>query len=371
MAHLAAARGGGSGPLNLLLSNSGAQWATLLGMGAYVYNPDTFVQSIRTVLLGGKDSLLLSSSNSSGQRDTTTTANAATPIIIHTSSSDSRHGTFGLSGASILTTIIFYSIGAGCVWISYTLCTSVLPDYISELMPVTRKVFDQTTKNLATSLFNVKEAMIKQIQFVMSKQDELGIKQDDTHRDVKDIQEDMKFVRSDLSGVMDGIDRCEASVEASQRLQAYTARGVKLLVAAVATVLPRDENYQILRELEKYARDGEPFRNLMDRSQNQQLQQQPSFNSAPPPPIQLVPSQPLTSNEPPENEHPRQQQQQQPHQTAHQYSSSMYTVPLPQKQGEHSYQHHHHHLEPKRNEFSNEIDFLAMIRDGTLVVQRP
>ena len=27
-------------------------------------------------------------------------------------------------------------------------------------MPVTRKVFDQTTKNLATSLFNVKEAMI-------------------------------------------------------------------------------------------------------------------------------------------------------------------------------------------------------------------
>ena len=87
-------------------------------------------------------------------------------------------------------------------------------------MPVTRKIFDQTTKNLATSLFNVKEAMIKQIQFVMSKQDELSIKQDDTHRDVKDILEDMKFVRSDLSGVMHGVDRCEAGVDASQRLQA-------------------------------------------------------------------------------------------------------------------------------------------------------
>ena len=255
-------------------------------------------------------------------------------------------------------------MGAGCVWISYTLCTSVLPDYISELMPVTRKVFDQTTKNLATSLFNVKEAMIKQIQFVMSKQDELSIKQDDTHRDVKDIQEDMKFVRSDLSGVMDGIDRCEVSVEASQRLQAYTARGVKLLVAAVATVLPRDDNYQILRELEKYARDGEPVRNLMDRSQQQQLPSPTAAASV------LLPQQPLTISEPPENEHPRQQHQQQQHQQNHQYAASMYTIPQ---------KYHPNHLHdmqepqpPKTNEFvNNEIDFLAMIRDGTLVVQRP
>ena len=44
MAHLAAARGVGHGPLNLLLSHSGAQWATILGMGAYIYNPDIFVQ---------------------------------------------------------------------------------------------------------------------------------------------------------------------------------------------------------------------------------------------------------------------------------------------------------------------------------------
>ena len=352
------ARGGGIGPLNLLLSNSGAQWATIMGMGAYIYNPEVFVKSIRTVLLGDKDSLQLSSS---GHRETTTST--ATPIIIHTSSSDARNGTISFSGASILTTIIFYTMGAGCVWISYTLCTSVLPDYISELMPVTRKVFDQTTKNLATSLFNVKEAMIKQMQFVMSKQDELSIKQDDTHRDVKDIQEDMKFVRSDLSGVMDGVDRCEASVEASQRLQAYTARGVKLLVAAVATVLPRDENYQILRELEKYARDGEPFRNLIDRSQS------PTAASVLLPPPQQ--QQPLTINAPPENEHPRQQQQQQQN---HQFpASTMYTIP--QKYNHQNYHHdsigQHEPPPPKTNEFSNnEIDFLAMIRDGTLVVQR-
>jgi hypothetical protein len=350
--------GGGMGPLNLLLSHNGAQWATILGMGAYIYNPEVFVKSIRNILLGNNDSFLLPSS-SSHRETTASTSTTATPIIIHTS--DGRHGTIGFAGASIVSTIIFYTMGAGCVWISYTLCTSVLPDYISELMPVTRKVFDQTTKNLATSLFNVKEAMIKQIQFVMSKQDELAVKQDDTHRDVKDIQEDMKFVRSDLSGVMEGVDRCEASVEASQRLQAYTARGVKLLVAAVATVLPRDENYQILRELEKYARDGEPFRNLIERSQQQQLQSPTVVASVLPPSQQ----QPLTINEPPENEHPRQQQQHpNPHYT------SMYSN-IPQKYNS-SYTNHPQELhEPaKRNEYSNEIDFLAMIRDGTLVVQR-
>ena len=302
-------------------------------------------------MLGGKDSLLLSSSTtSSGQRDTATTA--ATPIIIHTTSSDSRNGTIGFSGASLLTTIVCYTIGAGCVWLSYTICTSVLPDYISELMPVTRKIFDQTTKNLATKLFNAKEAMIKQIQFFMSKQDELSIKQDDTHRDVKDILEDMKFVRSDLSGVMHGVDRCEAGVDASQRLQAYTARGVKLLVAAVATVLPRDENYQILRELEKYARDGEPFRNLID-----QLQQPP------PSPTQLIPlpQPPLTSNEPPEDEHPRQQQHQ-----LYQPISMNTVAPQPSQTQENYYLHG-----PKRNELSKENDFLAMLRTGALIVERP
>ena len=351
MAQIAARSG--NGPLNLLLSNSGAQWATILGMGAYIYNPETVVQSVRAVLLGETDTR-----TSSGSRDMTSTA-ASTPIIIHTSSTESRHGSTSGIGASVLTTIIFYTIGAGCVWISYTLCTSVLPDYVSELMPVTRKVFDQTTKNLATSLFHVKEAMIKQIQFVMSKQDELGIKQDETHRDVKDIQEDMKFVRSDLSGVMDGVDRCEASVEASQRLQAYTARGVKLLVAAVATVLPRDDNYQILRELEKYARDGEPFRNLMDRS--------PAITTTSSIPSPQLPQPQLAINVPPENEHPKQQQQQQ-----QQQYSSMYTVPPPQTQIPNYANHHTDKMEQHYHEPShNEMDFLAMIRDGTLVVQRP
>ena len=42
-------------------------------------------------------------------------------------------------------------------------------------------------------------------------------------------------------------------------------RGVKLLVAAVGTVLPRDDP-QMLRELEHYARDGEVFRRQLERS---------------------------------------------------------------------------------------------------------
>lgn len=304
------------GPLNLLLSNSGAQWATLLGMGAYVWNPDPFLQAIRALTSGDP---LRGTSNHSGM-------DRASPIIIHTGGAENRGGNAGVLGsASILTTIVFYTVGAGCVWISYTVLATMLPDYIGDLMPVTRKLFDRTTKNLATSLFNVKEAMIKQIQFVMKKQEELGEKQDDTHRDVKDIQEDMKFVRTDLADVMKGVDRCEASVESSQRLQSYTARGVKLLVAAVATVLPREESHQILRELEKYARDGEQFRNMIERSQ---------------PP----------SSEPPENEHPRQQS----------YVQQPYA--LPSKSAIPPTSHLDH---------QSQLDFLAMIRDGTLVVQRP
>jgi hypothetical protein len=303
------------GPLNLLLSNSGAQWATIVGLGAYVFNPDVCLHALRTIT--GDASLMRSNNNNNNSNGTDRTS----PIIIHTGT-DSRGGN---GGASFLTTIVFYVFGAGCVWVSYTLVTTMLPSYIGDMMPVTRKVFEQTTKNLATSLFHVKEAMIKQIQFVMKKQDELAVKQDDTHRDVKDIQEDMKFVRADLSGVVAGVDRCEATVDASQRLQSYTARGVKLLVAAVATVLPRDDNHQILRELEKYARDGEQFRNVIERTQ-------PHY-------------QPPQSVEPPENEHPRQQQQQ--------YS-------LPQR-----------HATPMTHLDSHaELDFLAMIRDGTLVVQR-
>jgi hypothetical protein len=340
MAQIGGAAARGVGPLNLLLSNSGAQWVTILGLGAYVINPDSFVKAIRTI--AGDETY--STHNNKGNMNNSN-LDRASPIIIHTGS-ENRNGS-SLTVASFVSTLIFYTIGAGCVWVSYTLCTTMLPDYISEFMPVTRKVFDQTTKNLATSLFNVKEAMIKQIHFVMSKQDELGKKQDETHLDVKDIQEDMKFVRTDLSGVMDGVDRCEATVEASQRLQAYTARGVKLLVAAVATVLPRDDNPHILRELEKYARDGEQFRQMIDRSSSSPTQQIPL-----PPNSQYLSQVTTVVNEPPENEHPRQQQQ-----------YPMYALSSSQKSPTNTY--------IDQSEQQQQLDFLAMIRDGTIVVQRP
>ena len=201
--------------------------------------------------------------------------------------------------------------------------SNALPEYVGNLLPVTRNIFDQTAKNLATSLVNVKDLLGKQILNVMKKQDDLGEQLDSTHRDVNIILDDLKFVRTDLSAVVESVDRCEASVEASQRLQSYTARGVKLLVAAVGTVLPRDDA-QMLRELEHYARDGEMFRRQMERSvvstttmsttlQQQQQQQMP-----------------------PENEHPRQQLTRQ--------------------------------TTPPHQDIRSDYEFLAMIRDGRLVV---
>jgi hypothetical protein len=302
------------GPLNLLLSHSGVQWATLLGMGAYVLNPETVLQTLRSLTAIDRGTPL-------GDR--------TAPIIIHTGGGDSRNGGSNSSLTSGLwTTMLFYSIGAGCVWLSYSVLTSLLPDCVSEFMPVTRRVFDRTTKNLATSLFNVKEAMLQQIQFLMQKQEEFSDKQAETHRDVQDIQEDMKHVRSDLTDVRQGVDRCAATVDASQRLQSYTARGVKLLVAAVATVLPRDDEH-ILRELEQYARDGEHFR--IESSSSLRM---PSIAS------------------PPENEHPRQQ-------------SYFNTAALPPTK-------HDAAMTPTtRDPYDAQRDFLAMIRNGTLVVQRP
>jgi hypothetical protein len=313
------------GPLNLLLSHSGAQWATILGMGAYAMNPESVLQAVRS---------LTSATVERPMGDRTQ------PIIIHTGESrNSGNSNNNSLTSGLWTTLIFYTVGAGCVWLSYSVLTSLLPDCVGDFMPVTRRVFDRTTKNLATSLFNVKEAMLQQIQFLMQKQDEFGDKQEETHRDVQDIQEDMKHVRSDLTDVRRGVDRCEATVEASQRLQSYTARGVKLLVAAVATVLPRDDVH-ILRELEQYARDGEQF-----RIESSALR---------------MPSSSYASPEPPENEHPRQQSFYNPAAALPAppaKHSSMTQSPPPMTRDQY---------DP-----AAQLDFLAMIRNGTLVVQRP
>jgi hypothetical protein len=299
------------GPLNALLSSSGAQWAALVGIGTYITSPDKVMDLAASVL----ERRASSSSSSSMDR--------MSPIIIQTGS-DSRGGGSNSGGGGILTTVVTYTIGAGCVWVSYTVLSNVLPEFIGDLLPVTRKVFDKASKNLASSIVNVKEVLGNQILNLMKKQDDLGKKQDDTHRDVKDIQDDMKFVRGDLSSVVESVDRCEASIESSQQLNSYTARGVKLLVAAVSTVLPRDD-HQIIRELQDYARDGEVFRRQLESSR---------------------PPQPQT---PPENEHPRQQQQ---HPQLVEQTSQLQT-----------------NSAVDFNAFVNNSDLMAMLRDGRLVMK--
>ena len=291
------------GPLNLLLSNSGAQWATVLGMGAYVFHPDTLLEAWRSIAT-------VTSERSSA---------VSTPIIIHTSSRGGEES--GRSERRLWTTLLVYTIGAGGVWLAYSLLTSLLPECVGEFLPVTRRVFDRTTKNLATSLFHVKEAMIQQVAGLLQKQDALSKQQEDMHRDVNDVQADVKLVRHDVTDLVTSVDRCESAVTASHALQSYTARGVQLLVAAVATVLPREDESGILQELEQYARDGEPFR-MGDRAT------------------------------PPEQEHPRQ----------------LYSAPRPLLKPA-------ARLKPTPLEHTtttpSEMDFLTMIRNGTLVVSRP
>lgn len=282
----------------LLASSAGVQWAAFGGAAVLLLaGPD----KCREVIHSWMGSLVDSSDRRHGEtnhsNNNSALDRAASSIIIHTGG-DRLNGGSGGNGGSLLTSIVTYTLGAGCVWVSYSVLSNALPAYIGNLLPVTRKIFDQTAKNLATSLVNVKDLLGKQILNVMKKQDDLGEQLDSTHRDVNIILDDLKFVRTDLASVVESVDRCEASVEASQRLQSYTARGVKLLVAAVGTVLPRDCDQQMLRELEHYARDGEVFRRQLERS---------VMVSSSTTTLQQQPQQQQQQQTPPENEHPRQQ----------------------------------------------------------------
>lgn len=336
----------GRGPLNALLSNTGAQWASVAGVAAYVWNPEAVQRAVRSLT-----SDYSHNNNSTFQNGSGDTNNSALDrpqshsIVIHTGTAGSSDRDGGGSGGysrgngGVITTIVTYTIGIGCAWITYTVLSNALPEYVGTFLPVTRRAFDKTTKNLANSLLFVKEAMVQQIQHVMKMQGELGAKQDETHRAVQDILDDVQFVRTDLSTVIASVDRCEAAVDASQRLQAYTARGVKLLVAAVATVLPRhgdEQSLDVLRELEHYARDGgdAPRRPLTTTTT---VQQQPSQSHR------------ATEEAPPENEHPR-------------LAAAAVSSPPPQSLSSSSLLP----LPPQRLEDCSTTEILAMLRDGRL-----
>jgi hypothetical protein len=350
------------------LSSPAAQWATLGGLGAYIVSPEKVSATLQHLLnIASATSTSdhhhhLSSSSSSDRH------NLPSSIIIHTGSSSldgSQSGNGGNGSKNgIVTTMVTYTLVAGCVWVTYTVLSHALPEYIGNLLPVTRRVFDQTSQRLAVSLHKVKDVLGSQILAVMKKQDTLGDKQDDMHRDVQGLQDDVQCVRTDLLSVLESVDRCEATVQSSLALQSYTARGVKLLVSAVSMVLPASEHHgQMVRELEQYAREGQVFRGQLEQT---------SMSTATA----------LAVNEPPENDHPRRYIPNNPSSSSSSYPHTQEHSTYPDKYPPatttphstvtpHHHQHPHHYANrstPLPQRYSGTQDFYSMMREGPALV---
>lgn len=227
-AGVAAARG----PFGFLLQTQTGQWL-VLGLGAFTVFPDKCEEIVRPVLR----SLILGFPNVPLGSDLSKFANGSgpngpvqqAPIVIQTSGSASS------KGEKIFGQLIGYTVTAAGVWVSYTILINYLPDWAKEMLPVTRQVFDKAVRNLGKGIVNCSE----QILALMKKQDA-------TH-------DELLEARADIGNLQESLDRCEENLENAEITQNKSARGIKLLVKAVATIVPG--NHNIADELNQYAQE--------------------------------------------------------------------------------------------------------------------
>jgi len=239
-----------NGPMRLLLQSSSGQYI-LLGAGAYALFPEKVQQLLTSVFSRYP---LLGSSNFSDGRSQVATPPPA-PIIIQTPSS-SRDSSSLIPGTG---TFVYAVVGAGVCWAGYIVCIELLPDAVTELLPVTKRAFQQATKALGEGISNVKEALEEQLLGLTKKQNELGHKQDETNKKVGGIQKDLHSARFDLNQLREALEQCQISLDNTQNMQGYTLRGVKLLVRCVTSILPDDSRNEdgVMKEIDRFMRDGD------------------------------------------------------------------------------------------------------------------
>ncbi len=226
----AAAGAAARGPFAYLLQTQTGQWL-VLGLGAFSVFPDKCEEIVRPILR----SLILGFPNvpyaanlvkaTAGNEQHSQTQS---PIVIQTSSGNS-------ASDKIWGQLIGYTVSAAGVWVSYTVAIHYLPDWAKEMLPVTRQVFDKAVTNLSKGILDLSEKILT-----------LGRKQDETHGELLEAREDIHNIQS-------AVDRCEDSLENAERVNGRTARGIKLLVRAVATMVPG--NLNIAEELNVFARE--------------------------------------------------------------------------------------------------------------------
>lgn len=250
MAQAVAARG----PLTLLLQTSSGQYLAL-GLGVYALFPEQVKQALAP-LLGPS---LISQFGEAQQR-----FQQQQPIIIQTPPTTIIHGSSS-QGNKSLTTVLIYSVaGAGACWVGYIVCSQLLPDAVSEFMPVTKRLFKQTSETLGKGILQVKEILEEQIAQLLGKQEALEKRQEETHQAVKDVHSELGEARLDMLQLQTSLDRCEAGLDHSNRMQSYTLRGIKLLVRCVTSFLPDESNF--IDDISRYIEDGGVSDPLLPRS---------------------------------------------------------------------------------------------------------
>lgn len=172
------------------------------------------------------------------------------PIIIHSGPAATAPGS-----SHHVATLVQLTVGASACWVSYIVISTCLPDAVKDLLPVTRKFFDNAVTSLGQAILTVRNALSAQMDDLSDKQESLSSKQNATHTEVLAARDDLDGVRLDLESICASVRRCEDSLAAAERRQTYTAKGVRLLVRCVGALLPG--NATMAGDLEKFSREAE------------------------------------------------------------------------------------------------------------------
>lgn len=223
----------------------------MLGMGVYTLFPDQVKRALAPLLTHPVFAAQFGSLTD-GTSGTDSKSNQMAPIIIQTPSPTVIHG--GPNSKSLTTMVIYSVAGAGACWVGYVVCSSLLPDAIQEFMPVTKRLFKETSQTLGKGILQVKEILEEQITQLMGQQEVLEKKQDETQQSVKDVQSELGKARLDLMNLQNSLDRCEDGLNNTQDMQGYTLRGIKLLVRCITSFLPDESNF--IDDISRYVEDG-------------------------------------------------------------------------------------------------------------------
>lgn len=282
MATATAARG----PLTFLLQSSSGQYIAL-GLGVYALFPEQVRKALAPLL--GHPAL----TSQFGQWDENGNLRNGQqyqqqPIIIHTPPSTIIHsGGSSSSGRKSVTTVLIYSVaGAGACWVGYIVCSQLLPDAVSEFMPVTKRLFKTTSETLSKGILQVKDLLEDQIHQLLGQQKALEQRQEDTHKSVKEVQSELGEARLDVLNLQNSLDRCEAGLDHSNNMQGYTLRGIQLLVRCVTSFLPDESSF--IEDISHYIEEGGNGNGTANATANSMTRApdvpQRRFHTNPPPP---------------------------------------------------------------------------------------